>query len=344
MASRTGKSIGTIAGTGLGAIFGPAGAGIGASLGGAIGGLFDSDDSEKYLKQALAQYEGIIPPDLAEAIVYAQYQQGGQLTPQQLQALPIEAQEAIKLVESPEMRQKQEVQRQALEQLSRTGMGPQELLSLEKVRRTTAADAQAQLSSLMNKYQQMGQAGGGASLAASLQAGQAASDRASMDAMAASAQAAENRRSAIKQAYDAASGMRASDLSVAERNMENQRRKQEFDIQNAIARQQANARYAQEANMANLQRQQSVMDKNVAQRNEEAYRRGHVAKQQMYQNQLGLAKAKADVYGSNPLTSGREAATAEAKNWQNVIGGVSDAFGEMEDARIAKKKDPWSWS
>ncbi len=145
-----------------------------ASMGiGTLGSIFGgSNDADQYIQKALEQYEGIIPPDLAEAIVYTQFQQGGQLTPEQLSALPIEAQKAVQIVESPEMRQKQEVQRQNLEQLARTGMGPQELLALEKVRRTTASDAQSRLKSLMAKRQEMGQVSGGDTLASALQSNQ----------------------------------------------------------------------------------------------------------------------------------------------------------------------------
>lgn len=343
MAKNTGRGVGTALGTGIGAMFGPAGAGIGASLGASIGGLFDTDDSDEWIQKALAQYEGLVPPDLARAIALTQYQQGGTLTPEQISSLPIEAQQAVKIVESPEMRQKQEVQRQALEQLSRTGMGPQELLALEKVRRTTAADAQSQLESLKNKYQQMGQAGGGASLAASLAATQGASDRAAMEGMTASAQAAENRRAAIKGAMDAASSMRATDLSVAEKNAENERQKQQFDIQNALNRQQWNAKTREEANRLNLARQQDVMDRNVGQQNAEL-RRQRAAEGETYQNKFQLAQAKAGAYGGRADIE-QKRSQAQAQNWQNIAGGIGQGFGAYAKYKQDEEgEDPWSWS
>jgi hypothetical protein len=217
------------------------------------------------------------------------------------------------------------------------------LLALEKVRRKTAGDAQAQLASSMNKFEQMGQGGGGASLAAALQTGQSAADRAAMEAMEISAQGSRNRRDAIKQAYDAATGMRASDLSVAERNMENERQKQQFDIQNAANRQKYNAEYANQANRYNLERQQSVMDRNVAQQNTEALRRGHTAKQMMYQNQMDLANAKANAY-AGAMKNERERSASQAENWKNIAGGVSEGFGSYAKKRQDDDQDPWSWS
>jgi hypothetical protein len=309
-----------------------------ASMGiGTLGSVFGgSNDADQYIQKALEQYEGLVPPDLAEAIVYTQFQQGGQLTPEQLSALPIEAQKAVQIVESPEMRQKQEVQRQALEQLSRTGMGPQELLALEKVRRTTASDAQSRFQSLMGKYEQMGQAGGGASLAAALQSNQAADDRAAMEAMQAASMAAENRRSAIKQAYDAASGMRATDLDVTKANAENERQKQMFDIQNAINRQKINAENRAAAQRFNVARQQEVSDKNIAQQNAEALRRGHTAKQAMYENQLNLAKAKAEAYSGRAGIE-QQRGQARAQSWMDLGKGGAQIFGSL--AKSGKSKN-----
>jgi len=298
--------------------------GIG-TLGSVLGG---SNDADKYIEQALKQYEGLVPPDLAEAIVYTQFQQGGQLTPEQLSALPIEAQKAVQIVESPEMRQKQEVQRQNLEQLARTGMGPQELLALEKVRRTTASDAQSRLQSLMGKYEQMGQAGGGASLAAALQSNQAADDQASMQAMQAASMAAENRRGAIKQAYDAASGMRAADLDVNKANVENERQKQMFDIQNAVNRQKINAENRAAAQRYNIARQQETSDKNIAQQNAEALRRGYTAKKDMWENQFNLAKAKAGAYSGRAEIE-QQRGEARAKNWMDLGTGGAQIFGSL---------------
>lgn len=96
--------------------------------------------------------------------------QGGQLTPEQLSKLPEEAQQAILLKESPEMRQKQLAQQQAMEQLATTGMGAQERFALEQSRLKAAQDAQARMQGLMQQYQQMGQAGGPAAMMAQAQA------------------------------------------------------------------------------------------------------------------------------------------------------------------------------
>lgn len=340
MASNLGKGLGTGIGGAAGAALGPAGIFLGSSLGSVLGGLFDSGDEEaqKAIQNALRQYEGIIPPDLAKAIVYTQYQQGGSLTPQQLQSLPIEAQQAIQLVESPEMRQKQMVQQQALERLAQTGLGPQEKLGFEEAYLRAGQDAQARQQGLMQKYAQMGQAGGPASLAAQLSAQQQTAQNEMLENMKTAAQAAENRRGAIQMAMQGATQMRTQDLGVQQANVEAQRQRQIFDIQNAIARQQANAQYAQQANMMNLQRQQSVMDKNIQQQNEEAYRRGYLAPQQMYQNQLGLAQSKANAYTQQANLAQQQAA-AQASGWGNVTAGLAQAGGSI----VANKKNPWDW-
>lgn len=291
--------------------------------------LFGGSDSEAQMQQinnAIAQFENIVPPDLAKAIVYTAYQQGGTLTPQQLSSLPIEAQEVIKLQEKPEMRQRQEAQLSALESLARTGMGPQEQLAMEEARLRAAQEAQARQQGLLQKFQQMGQGGASSTqaLMAQLQAGQDTAQNEMLANMRAAAMAAENRRSAIQQAMAGAEAMRARDLGVEESNVAAARERQKFDIQNAIARQQLNAQYANEANLQNLRRQQAIMDMNIKQQNEEAYRRGHLAPQQMYQNQLELAKAKSGAYLGKGDVLQKQAA-AQAQGVRDIFGGISSA-------------------
>ncbi len=106
--SQIGTGLGTAAGYALTPFLGPLGPVLGSFAGGILGGLFDEGpDVQAYINEMARLYEGILPPDLSKAIVYAQYKQGGSLTPQQLSQLPVEAQQAVQLVESPEFKQKQ---------------------------------------------------------------------------------------------------------------------------------------------------------------------------------------------------------------------------------------------
>jgi len=324
----SGSQIGAGAGAAIGSVVPGIGTAIGAFAGGMLGSLFDEGpDVQAYIDEMAKLYEGILPPDLSKAIVYAKYKQGGSLTPQQLSQLPIEAQQAVQLVESPEFKQKQKVQLQQLEQLAQTGMGPQEMLALEQSRRAAAGDAQARFKSLMQQYQQMGQAGGGASLAAQLQSAQAADDREAMSNMQAAAMAAENRRNAIQQAFTAASGMRQQDLQVNQYNTENRRQKQMFDIQNAMTRQQQNAQYANQANMFNLQRQQQVADMNLQQLNQETYRQQFLAPQQMFQNQMAIANAKAGVLAQKAGLAQQQAQMQSQANMNFMTGAAQLGMG-----------------
>ena len=319
--SQIGSGIGTAAGFALTPYLGPLGPVVGSFVGGMLGSLFDEGpDVQAYIDEMAKLYEGILPPDLSKSIVYAKYKQGGSLTPQQLSQLPIEAQQAVQLVESPEFKQKQKVQLQQLEQLAQTGMGPQEMLALEQSRRAAAGDAQARFKSLMQQYQQMGQVDSGASLAAQLQSAQAADDREAMSNMQAAAMASDNRRNAIQQAFQAASGMRQQDLQVNQYNTENRRQKQMFDIQNAMTRQQQNAQYANQANMYNLQRQQQVADMNLQQLNQELYRQQYLAPQQMFQNQMAIANAKAGVLAQKAGLAQQQAQMQSQANMNFMTG------------------------
>lgn len=327
---------GGISGATAGSLIAP---GIGTAIGGLVGlvgGLFSGDDvdTDVLMAKAMEQYDGIIPPDLTKAIVYQMIQQGGTLTPQQLSALPIEAQQVIQLNENPEMRQKQMAQQQALEQLAQTGFGAQERYGLEMSRQKAAQDAQARLQGLTQQYAQMGQGGSGGSLAAQL-AGQQQAALAETNAnMQAAAMQQENRRNAIQMAMQGASNMRGQDLSVQESNINAMRQRQMFDTQNQLGRQQANAQYANQANMMNLQRQQQVQDANTAQENQERYRQQYLAPQQMYQNQLGLANAKAGIYGQQ-AQQGQASNQAGAQNFANIASGVMGAAGAYAQGQRA---------
>jgi len=303
------------------AILGSAGINV---LGNLLFGGGDSEAQMAAINKALAQFEGIVPPDLAKSIVYTAYQQGGTLTPQQLSSLPIEAQEVIQLQERPEMRRRQEAQLSALESLARTGMGPQERLAMEESRLRAAQEAQSRQQGLLQKYQEMGRLGDTGSLMAQLQGQQQSSQDEMLGNMRAAAMAAENRRAAIQQAMSGAERMRQQDLGVDQSNIEARRQRQEFDVRNAIARQQYNAQSAQQANMMNLQRQQQIMDMNIKQQNDEAYRRGYLAPQQMYANQMGLAQARAGAYLGKGQAEGQRAA-AQAQGVRDIFGGLSQA-------------------
>lgn len=352
---------GGLSGAAAGAtVGGPIGAAIGGGVG-LLGGLLSGDDVDTaaLMQKAMAQFDGIVPPDLAKAIVYTQFQQGGSLTPQQLSQLPIEAQHAIQLTENPEMRQKQMAQQQALEQLAQTGFGSQERLALQQTSMKAAQDAEARKNSLLQQYAQMGQGGSLASLGAQLGSQQQSSQNEMMANMQAAAMQQENRRAAIQAAAQGATSMRGQDLSVAQANTNAQQQRQLFDIQNQMGRQQANAQYANQSNIMNLQRQQGVQDQNIQQNNQELYRRGYLAPQQMYQNQLGLASAKAGIYGQQ-AQAGQASNQAGAQNFANIAGGVTQAataynqgqqnqdYMNMQAASKGLTKDPntgvWSSS
>jgi chorismate mutase len=111
---------------------------------------------------------------------------------------------------------------------------------------------------------------------------------------------------------------------VEQSNVEAKRQRQIFDIQNALARQQANAQMAQQSNIYNLQRQQEVMDRNIQQANQEALRRNYLAPQQMFQNQMAQAQARAGLYGQRAGLA-QSQGQAQAQGIANMFGGIASA-------------------
>lgn len=321
-----GKGLGMAAGAGLGTFAGPAGIALGASLGGMFGGLFDDStaDIEAAIQNAIKQFEGIVPPDLAKAIVYTAYQQGGQLTPQQLSALPIEAQQAILLKEDPKNKARQLALQSMAEETAQTGYDPQARFALEQSRLKAAQDFAANLKSIEQQSQQRGLAGSGASLAMQLAASQQTAQNEYLQNLQSAALAMENKRGALAQAMSGAQSLRQQDLAVDQSNVEAKRQRQIFDMQNQMSRQQMNAQMAQQANLYNLQRAQQVADKNIQQQNEENYRLGYLVPQQMFANQLGLASAKSNVYQNQAKMYGQQAG-AEGQGWANIFSGIGQA-------------------
>lgn len=205
-----------------------------------LGSIFSPDNSKEvneYMNKALASLEGIVPPDLAKAIVYDLYTQGPTLTPQELSKLPEELQQVVLLKEDPRAIARVKAQQSALEELAQTGMGAQERFALEQSRLKSAQDFAANLKSIEQQAQQRGLAGSQASLGMQLGAAQQSSQNEAMQNMQAAAMAAENRRGALAQAMAGAQSLRQQDLAVQQSNVEAKRQRQLFDIQNALSRQ-----------------------------------------------------------------------------------------------------------
>ncbi len=327
MASKGGKVAGGAAsGAAAGASFGPWGALAGGVIGGGIG-LMQPDDVDpgQYLDQIQKLYENQETPDLSKAIALQQYLQGGQLSPEQLSKLQEEYAPVNQIEENPELIQKQKLLGSLYEQLSQTGMGPQERLELEQARINSSGDAQARNASLMQKFQQMGQGPtSGASLAAQLSSNQAADQDSYMQNLQAAASAAENRQRALANYASQLQGMRGQDAAVASANVNAKNQARNFDIQNSMARQNQNAANRTNANVFNLNNQNVTNKLNTQQYNQEQLRQKWEAPQQMFNNEMQLlgARSGALMQQANQANNNNQ---ANAQNFASIMSGLNQA-------------------
>ena len=95
-------------------------------LGGILGGIFGSNEQEeanRLMQQAMARIESLPIPDIQKRIVFQQYMSAGDLSPESLQKTLEEHVPPTILKEELEQKSKQEAALNALEQISKTGLG-----------------------------------------------------------------------------------------------------------------------------------------------------------------------------------------------------------------------------
>ena len=304
----------------------------GSILGGVLGGIFSGGDKDK-AEAALNEAENLIKavgagPDLARQIYYNSFQQAGVLVPELEQAIDFEHSQKIK--EQPEMRQEQSAALDAIKQLSRTGLGVEDLAALNKVRLQAAQDAQAKSNQIIQQMAQRGQAGGGAELAMQIAAQQQGAQAEAEANDRIGAQASSARRDALSQLFSGAGQMRGTDLSLAAQNTGIENQDINFRNLNSQQRNRYNTQLQNQINQQNLERQQRIADMNIGQQNAELLRQRQ-AEQQMYENKLRQAQALAGIKGQRAQQyMGNAAATQQS--WSNIGQGLGQGIAGIGTA------------
>lgn len=231
----------------------------------------------------------------------------------------------------------QAAQMAALEDVSgiaKTGLGAEDRLALEEIRRQAAGQAQAQKATALQQMQERGLGDSGASLVAQLGAGQQAADTAAMQGMRQAAQAQQARMAALGQQGSMAAQMQGQGLQLAG---------QKASAADAIA--QFNAQQRMGVQSQNLANRQRIAEAGSATRNQEQmYNKGLI--QQQFQNEMAKATG---VTGSQSnlanMYAQQGAASAQGQATQNaaILGGVTGlagagigAYGDIEAAKAKK--------
>ena len=282
----------------------------------------------------MARIESLPIPDIQKRIVFQQYMSAGDLSPESLQKTLEEHVPPTILKEELEQKSKQEAALNALEQISKTGLGAQDRLALEQARRQAAQDSQARIASIASQMEQRGMSGAGQELATMLQAGQAADDRQAMENLQIAANAASNRQNALKDLFSSRSQMRAADLDVNKYNVGVQNEAQRFRTQNEMNRDLQNKQWIMQANMQNLQNKQQLQNANVEQHNKEQQRLGHDAKIAQYNMEMAKRQALAGLQAGQAQQK-QQQAQSTAQNWSTIGGGAANMLGGLAQMQNA---------
>jgi hypothetical protein len=229
----------------------------------------------------------------------------------------------------------QAAQLSALEGISgvaETGLGAEDRLALEEIKRQAAGQAQAQRATTLQQMEERGMGDSGASLIAQLSSGQQAADTAAMQGMRQAAQAQQARMAALGQQANMASGMQGQQLGLAG---------QKASAADAIA--QFNTQQRMGVQSQNLAARQNVANQGTATRNQqEMYNKALI--QQQFQNEMAKATG---VTGQQSQMAGnlqQQAASAQqaqqAQTGALVQAGAIGAgafFGGPTGALTAKK-------
>jgi hypothetical protein len=307
-------------------LFAAAGMGLAGSLIGAGESSKARREQNRLLQQALAEYAGIDIPTIGDQSLNLEtLSQVGEYNPL-LESIISQGPSAYEGISTdPRLAQ---AQMDALAQISGVaaagGLTDADKAALELARRNAAGTAQAQISSSLQREQQMGREGAmGRELAARLMAGQSAADRQSVEGMQEQQIALQRQLAASQAAGQLGGQIRGQEFGEQAEIASARDAIQKFNAQNSQAVQGRNVGTQNTAQQQNLGERQRISDTNVGTRNQQqAYNKNLL--QQQFDNQLGLAGAKA-----NALTGQANMAGQHGAQRAGQIGETMQGLGTM---------------
>lgn len=273
--------------------------------------------------EAMAALQGVgIPADLANKIYFQQYQNSGNLTPAQEQAILANPSAAGQVKANPNLVNAQMQALNALHGLSQTGMTSTDRARLNQIQQQAATQAEGQKQAILQNFAQRGMGGSGNELIAKLQAAQNATNQANQAGLNVAGMAQQNALQALGQYSQQAGQMNQQQFGQQSEAAQAQDLLNRFNVQNQLGQQQRNVAGQNQAQMYNLQNAQQIANANIAQQNQELLRQKQ-AQQQIFQDQMqrGGALSGADFAGSNAYNN---MGNQTANQWANIGSGVGN--------------------
>lgn len=293
-------------------------------IGGILGNIFGNGDRQhaidSYIQAQKTMQNAAPPPDLAQALALQQYQRQGNYNPQ-LESNIQGQLTGINENQSPIQAQMQALQQ--LQQLGTSGMNAQDRVALVSAMNQANQANQANTNAIIQNMAARGQAGGGAELAARLQASQGSANNMSQAANQAAANAAQRSLQAIAQGGGLAGQIRGQNFNTEAQNAAAANQLNRFNVQNQLGIQNQNTNSQNQAQQYNLNANQALSNANVQQTNAELQRQRQ-AQQQNYLNQMGYAGTQANaLQGLGNIYANQGQATSNM--WQGLGTGAGGA-------------------
>lgn len=299
-----------------------------ATVGGALIGSSQAqaqrDAANSARQAALEQYANLQLPSLEQQQLNLQdYNNAGTLTPEQEQSMQMgpTAMEGISL--DPQTRA---MQMQALEQMSGMASGqvqPGDIAGFEIAKRDAAAQDQAKQGQILQEMQQRGQGGSGAELLARLKSSQSSADRLNQADLEQAKQMQQARIAALQSQSNMASGLRNQDYGEQSDLAKARDAIAQFNTQNSQNVEGRNVAAKNSAQSSNLQNAQNLGNMNVENQNKQQISNKGLLQQQ-FNNQMGLANARAGQYGQQANSQDTQAGQT-AGMWAGIGQGVGTA-------------------
>ncbi len=300
-----------------------------------IAGMYAAEDQSRAAdnarRQALAQWTGLHAPDIAsQQLNLSQYQNAGNLTPQQIQALQQGPSAMEGIQTDPRLAQ---AQMAALQQLSTTGqmgMTPAQQAALAQAQQNAASMGQAKNAQIMDQFARTGMGGSGAQLAAQLSASQGASQQLANNSNQVAQNAQQNALQAISQAGQLGGQIQGQQFGQKSQIAQAKDYINRFNTQNSQDVQRMNVAAANEAALRNLNNQQSIMGQNTQLQNQQQQYNKQLLQQQ-FNNQAALAAGRTGQYQGIAQAHQQNAANT-ADMYAGIGRGADTAMGSIYNA------------
>lgn len=320
----------------LGDITGGAGivSNIIGGIAGSQAGAGDRQAATNAVNSAYQQLQAVgLPPNIAQPIIYNQFQQAGILTPELENTINQHPSLMAGVQGSAPAQQAQMQALQILQQTGQTGMTPQSQAALNQIRQQVAADTNAKQQAVQQQFAARGEGGSGAELIGQLQAAQSGANQESQAGNQVAAQASQNALQAIGQAGTLGGQIQQQQFGEQAQKAQAQDIINQFNTANQLGVQQQNTQAQNQAQAANLQNSQNLQNANTQQANQELLRQNQ-AQNQQYLETLGRANTidqAANGYANQMNAAGSAASQAAAAPFQAVGAGATSIGGYLNN-------------